>query len=62
MTTERQTHFTREDVARMAGVAPRTVSQWLNRGRIKGTQNAIARTELERFFKLAGIPLGKIDQ
>lgn len=59
--------FTTGDVARMCGVAPRTVSKWFDTGQLRGFKipgsrdRRIPRESLVRFMRAHGIPLRGLD-
>jgi len=59
--------FTTGEVARMCGVAPRTVSKWFDTGQLRGFKipgsrdRRIPRESLVRFMRAHGIPLRGLD-
>lgn len=63
----RQRTFTTGEVAKLIEVAPRTVSKWVDSGRMAGyrlpgsTDRRIPRESLVRFLKLNGLPLRHLD-
>jgi CheY-like chemotaxis protein len=60
-------NLTTGDVAKICQVAPRTVSQWFDRGHLKGfylpnsQDRRIPRHELRRFMLANGMPLGEVE-
>lgn len=60
--------FTTGQVAKICGVAPRTVSKWFDSGRLKGYRipggpdRRIPRENLIRFLKEHGMPLGELEE
>lgn len=59
--------LTTGDVARLCGVAPRTVSKWFDTGKLRGFKipgsrdRRIPRESLVRFMRAHGIPLRGLD-
>ncbi len=59
--------YTTSQVARLCGVAPRTVSKWFDSGRLKGYRipgsqdRRIPRAYLIKFLKEYNIPLGELE-
>ncbi len=59
--------FTTGEVARLCGVAPRTVSKWFDSGQLRGFKipgsrdRRIPRESLVRFMRVHGIPLRGLD-
>ena len=55
--------FTTDEVTRICKVNPRTVSKWLDSGRISSTQDRrVSRDHLVQFLKEHGMPLGELEK
>ena len=59
--------FTTGQIAKLAGVAPRTATKWIDQGLLRGYRlpgmldRRVRRAELVKFLKAHGLPLGDLD-